>query len=82
MMEKGVEIFQIEPRNLYFHEDKSPAHSKEMLEPSLISFFRSKIRSFHLSQINNQIEKLLLDTTSCSEFNDYDKVSKAEIRKS
>jgi mannosyl-3-phosphoglycerate synthase len=59
IMEKGIEIFQIEPRNPHFHEDKGSAHLKEMLGESLISLYRSKICPSPLSQeIRNQIEKL------------------------
>jgi len=35
VIEKGVEIFQIETRNPHFHEEKGAAHLNEMLEASL-----------------------------------------------
>ena len=60
VMEKGIEIFQIEPRNPHFHEDKGSAHLKEMLAASLISLYRSKICPKQLSkEIHDQIEELL-----------------------
>lgn len=43
IVEKGVEIFQIETRNPHFHEDKGMAHLNEMLEASLATIFGSKI---------------------------------------
>jgi mannosyl-3-phosphoglycerate synthase len=43
IVEKGVEVFQIETRNPHFHEDKGAAHLKEMLEASLAAIFGSKI---------------------------------------
>jgi mannosyl-3-phosphoglycerate synthase len=80
--EKGIEIFQIEPRNPHFHEDKGSAHLKEMLEASLISLSRSEICQVHLSQeINNQIKKLLLRQSPYSQFIDNDKTLNAERRK-
>jgi mannosyl-3-phosphoglycerate synthase len=35
VMDKGVEIFQIETRNPHFHEEKGSAHLNEMVEASL-----------------------------------------------
>lgn len=43
IIDKGVEIFQIETRNPHFHEDKGVAHLNEMLEASLATIFCSKI---------------------------------------
>jgi mannosyl-3-phosphoglycerate synthase len=43
IVDKGVEIFQIETRNPHFHEDKGMAHLNEMLEASLATIFESKI---------------------------------------
>jgi mannosyl-3-phosphoglycerate synthase len=43
IVEKGVEVFQIETRNPHFHEDKGSAHLNEMLEASLATIFGSKI---------------------------------------
>jgi mannosyl-3-phosphoglycerate synthase len=43
IVEKGVEIFQIETRNPHFHEDKGTAHLNEMIEASLATIFGSKI---------------------------------------
>ena len=43
IMEKGVELFQIETRNPHFHEDKGAAHLNEMLEASLATIYESKV---------------------------------------
>ena len=43
IIDKGVEIFQIETRNPHFHEDKGIAHLNEMLEASLATIFGSQI---------------------------------------
>ena len=43
IVEKGIEVFQIETRNPHFHEDKGMAHLNEMLEASLATIFGSKI---------------------------------------
>jgi mannosyl-3-phosphoglycerate synthase len=43
IINKGVEVFQIETRNPHFHEDKGMAHLNEMLEASLATIFESKI---------------------------------------
>jgi mannosyl-3-phosphoglycerate synthase len=43
IMEKGVEVFQIETRNPHFHEDKGAAHLNEMLEASLATIYESKV---------------------------------------
>jgi mannosyl-3-phosphoglycerate synthase len=60
VMEKGVEIFQIEPRNPHFHEEKGSMHLKEMLAGSLNTLYRSKICPPQLSkELHNEIEILL-----------------------
>jgi mannosyl-3-phosphoglycerate synthase len=43
IVEKGIEIFQIETRNPHFHGDKGAAHLNKMLEASLATIFGSKI---------------------------------------
>jgi mannosyl-3-phosphoglycerate synthase len=43
IIEKGVEIFQIETRNPHFHEDKGKSHLNQMLEASLGIIAGSKI---------------------------------------
>ncbi len=43
VMDKGVEIFQIETRNPHFHEDKGAVHLDEMLEASLGAIQNSAI---------------------------------------
>jgi mannosyl-3-phosphoglycerate synthase len=43
VMDKGVEIFQIETRNPHFHEDKGVAHLNEMVQASLEVIERSAI---------------------------------------
>jgi mannosyl-3-phosphoglycerate synthase len=43
VIDKGVEIFQIETRNPHFHEEKGPAHLNEMLEASLAAICNSDI---------------------------------------
>lgn len=54
IVEKGVEVFQIETRNPHFHEDKGTAHLNEMLEASLATIFGSKI-------CPQDLQKTLLD---------------------
>ncbi len=51
IVEKGVEVFQIETRNPHFHEDKGMAHLNEMLEASLATIFGSKICTPDLKEI-------------------------------
>ena len=43
IVEKGVEIFQIETRNPHFHEDKGTAHLNEMLEAACSVIAGSRI---------------------------------------
>ncbi len=50
VIDKGVEIFQIETRNPHFHEEKGVAHLNEMLESSLATIFRSDICSQELRE--------------------------------
>lgn len=50
IMEKGVEVFQIETRNPHFHEDKGMAHLNEMLEASLATIYGSKVCPDELSE--------------------------------
>jgi mannosyl-3-phosphoglycerate synthase len=51
IIDKGVEIFQIETRNPHFHEDKGTTHLNEMLEASLATIFGSKICPPDLKEI-------------------------------
>ena len=51
IVEKGVEVFQIETRNPHFHEDKGMVHLNEMLEASLATIFGSKICTPDLKEI-------------------------------
>jgi mannosyl-3-phosphoglycerate synthase len=56
VMEKGVEILQIETRNPHFHEEKGGLHLKEMLEASLGVISASSICPDDLKEaIYNQI---------------------------
>lgn len=43
VMQKGVEIAQVETRNPHFHEDKGEEHLEEMLKGSLSSIYFSKL---------------------------------------
>ena len=43
VIDKGVEIFQIETRNPHFHEEKGVEHLNEMLELSLGTIYSSDI---------------------------------------
>jgi len=59
IVEKGVEVFQIETRNPHFHEDKGLAHLDEMLEASLATIFGSKICTPDLKEIlRNQLRQV------------------------
>ena len=49
VVEKGVEIFQIETRNPHFHEDKGDLHLAEMLTASLSTIYHSRIRPTQLA---------------------------------
>jgi len=57
VMDKGVEIFQIETRNPHFHEEKGVAHLNEMLEASLATIYRSDICSQELREIIQDVLK-------------------------
>jgi mannosyl-3-phosphoglycerate synthase len=58
VMDKGVEIFQIETRNPHFHEDKGAAHLNEMLEASLSVIESSSICPDELkSSIQDQLKQ-------------------------
>lgn len=43
VMDKGVEVMQVETRNPHFHEDKGDDHLKEMVVASMGSIYHSKI---------------------------------------
>ena len=59
IVEKGVEIFQIETRNPHFHEDKGALHLNEMLEASLATIFGSKICPSDLKDgLQNQLKNV------------------------
>lgn len=59
VMEKGVEVFQIETRNPHFHEDRGSAHLREMLHASLGCVYNSQICPPPLSEeLREQLEKL------------------------
>lgn len=59
VMEKGVEIFQIETRNPHFHEDRGSAHLQEMLHASLGCVYNSQICPPPLSkELQEQLERL------------------------
>lgn len=57
VMDKGVEIFQIETRNPHFHEDKGVAHLNEMLNVSLAAIQNSAICPEELREsISSQLD--------------------------
>jgi len=59
IVNRGVEVFQIETRNPHFHEDKGTAHLNEMLEASLATIFGSKICPPDLKEsLQNQLKHL------------------------
>lgn len=58
VLEKGVEIFQIETRNPHFHEDKGNAHLAEMLQASLLSIYHSNICPH---QLREELQEYLCD---------------------
>jgi mannosyl-3-phosphoglycerate synthase len=43
VLDKGVEIFQVETRNPHFHEEKGEEHVREMLLCSLATIYHSRI---------------------------------------
>jgi len=53
---KGVEIFQIEPRNPHIHEERGTEHINEMLLKSLSTIYHSKLCDKELrKQILNEL---------------------------
>lgn len=59
IIEKGVEIFQIETRNPHFHEEKGKEHLTEMLQASLQAVSNSKVCNTELSkEIKEHLQKL------------------------
>lgn len=50
IIEKGIEIFQIESRNPHFHEEKGPDHLTGMMEDSLLAINNSKICNTELTK--------------------------------
>ncbi len=58
IIDKGIDILQIETRNPHFHEDKGEEHLKEMLRDSLFSILGSKLCT---PAIRQQIMKELKD---------------------
>lgn len=58
IIDKGIDILQIETRNPHFHEDKGEEHLKEMLRDSLFSILDSKLCTRAIKQ---QIMKELKD---------------------
>jgi mannosyl-3-phosphoglycerate synthase len=64
VMEKGVEIFQIETRNPHFHEDRGSVHLQEMLHASFGCIYNSQICPPPLSkELQEQLEKLNSEST-------------------
>lgn len=56
VIQKGVEIFQIESRNPHFHEEKGAEHITDMMEDSLLAINNSKICNGELTkEIRNQL---------------------------
>ncbi len=66
VIEKGVEIFQIETRNPHFHEDKGEKHLKEMLLMSLSVVYHSPLCDQNLKSIilNELVSQNILDEGS------------------
>jgi mannosyl-3-phosphoglycerate synthase len=54
VMQKGIEMTQVETRNPHFHEDKGEEHLDEMLKDSLSSIYFSKL-------CINELKKQILD---------------------
>ncbi len=64
VMEKGVEILQIETRNPHFHEDRGSVHLQEMLRTSLSCIYNSQICPPPLTrELGEQLEKLGSEST-------------------
>jgi mannosyl-3-phosphoglycerate synthase len=56
IIEKGIEIFQIETRNPHFHEEKGNDHLTGMMQESLLAINNSKICNTELTrQINDHL---------------------------
>ncbi len=56
IIEKGIEIFQIETRNPHLHEDKGADHLTGMMEDSLLAINNSKICNTELTrEIKNHL---------------------------
>jgi len=65
IIEKGVEIFQIETRNPHFHEDKGISHLNEMLEAAYAVISASKICPEELREnILNQYRSMKRNKTA------------------
>ena len=59
IIEKGIEIFQIESRNPHFHEEKGADHLTGMMEDSLLAINNSKICNTELTKdIKNHLMML------------------------
>jgi mannosyl-3-phosphoglycerate synthase len=59
IVEKGVEIFQIETRNPHFHEEKGKDHLTEMLQASLLAISNSKVCNLELAkEIKEHLSRL------------------------
>ena len=57
IIEKGIEIFQIESRNPHFHEEKGVDHLTGMMQESLLAINNSKICN---TELTKEIENHLL----------------------
>jgi len=56
IIEKGIEIFQIESRNPHFHEEKGADHLTGMMQASLLAINNSKICNIELTkEIKNHL---------------------------
>ncbi len=56
IIEKGIEIFQIESRNPHFHEEKGADHLTGMMQASLLAINNSKICNLELTkEIKNHL---------------------------
>lgn len=54
VISKGVEVFQVEPRNPHVHEERGTEHIKEMILKSLSIIY-------HSSLCNEELKELILD---------------------
>jgi len=75
IVEKGVEIFQIETRNPHFHEEKGKDHLTEMLQASLLAISNSKVCNTELAK---EIKEHLLRLEALYK---KDKSGKMELKK-